>query len=93
MESKLMFTPVRFRHPSLVHRVENGHAVHLSEGKTRLKNLATGAMIEVTCAEGRLLGLAGSMCSASALTGDFITSRGTVQSGRPGKAERVLIGF
>jgi len=47
MASNLVLTPGGFRHPSLVHRVEAGHAVHFSEGKTRLKNLATSAMIDV----------------------------------------------
>lgn len=47
MASNLVLTPGGFRHSSLVHRVEPGHAVHFSEGKTRLRNLATGAMIDV----------------------------------------------
>jgi len=47
MADNLVLTPGGFRHPSLVHRVEAGHAVHFSEGKTRLKNLSTGAMIDV----------------------------------------------
>jgi hypothetical protein len=47
MANDLVLTPGGFRHPSLVHRVEAGHAVHFSEGKTRLKNLATGEMIDV----------------------------------------------
>ena len=47
MAGNLVLTPGGFRHPSLVHRVEAGHAVHISEGKTRLKNLTTGAMIDV----------------------------------------------
>jgi hypothetical protein len=47
MAGNLVLTPGGFRHPSLVHKVEAGHAVHISEGKTRLKNLATGAMIDV----------------------------------------------
>ena len=47
MSSNLVLTPGGYRHPSLVHRVEAGHAVHFSEGKTRLKNLATGAMLDV----------------------------------------------
>ncbi|HEY6269326.1 MAG TPA: hypothetical protein VIX11_13575 [Candidatus Acidoferrum sp.] len=47
MASNLVLTPGGYRHPSLVHQVEAGHAIHLSEGKTRLKNLATAAMIDV----------------------------------------------
>jgi hypothetical protein len=47
MASNLVLTPGGFRHPSLVHRVEAGHAVYFSEGKTRLKSLVTGAMIDV----------------------------------------------
>jgi hypothetical protein len=47
MANNLVLTPGGFRHPSLVHRVEAGHALHFLEGKARLKNLATGAMIEV----------------------------------------------
>jgi hypothetical protein len=47
MASNLVLTPGGYRHPSLVHRVEAGHAIHFSEGKTRLKNLATGKMIDV----------------------------------------------
>jgi hypothetical protein len=47
MASNLVLTPGGFRHPSLVHRVEPGHAVHFSGGKTRLKNLATGSLIDV----------------------------------------------
>jgi hypothetical protein len=47
MASNLVLTPGGYRHPSLVHRVEAGHAIHLSEGKTRLRNLATGALIDV----------------------------------------------
>ncbi|MFZ0593038.1 MAG: hypothetical protein WAM39_21450 [Bryobacteraceae bacterium] len=47
LASNLVLTPGGFRHPSLVHRVEAGHAIDFSEGKTRLKYLATGAMIDV----------------------------------------------
>jgi hypothetical protein len=47
MANNLVLTPGGYRHPSLVHQVEAGHAIHLSEGKTRLKNLATAAMIDV----------------------------------------------
>src|SRR5579859_737513 len=47
MANNLVLTPGGYRHPSLVHRVEAGHALHFLEGKARLKNLATGAMIEV----------------------------------------------
>jgi hypothetical protein len=47
MASNLVLTPGGYRHPSLVHRVEPRHAVHFSEGKTRLKNLDTSAMIDL----------------------------------------------
>jgi hypothetical protein len=47
MASDLVLTPGGFRHPSLVHRVEAGHAVHFSDGKTRLKNLATNALVDL----------------------------------------------
>src|SRR5215467_3316337 len=47
MASNLVLTPGGYRHPELVHRVEPGHAVHVSDGKTRLRNLATGAPVDV----------------------------------------------
>jgi len=47
MARNLVLTPGGFRHPALVHRVEPGHAVNLGEGTTRLKNLATSALIEL----------------------------------------------
>jgi hypothetical protein len=39
----LVATPGGFRHPSLVHRVEPGHALHATDGKVRLMNLASKA--------------------------------------------------
>jgi len=47
MANNLVLTPGGYRHPSLVHRVEPNHAVHVSEGKTRLKNLVTQALIDI----------------------------------------------
>jgi len=47
MPSNLVLTPGGFRHPSLVHKVEAGVAVHVSQGRTWLKELATGTIIEV----------------------------------------------
>jgi hypothetical protein len=47
MSSNLVLTPGGYRHPSLVHRVETGHAVHFKAGKAQLKNLVTDALIEV----------------------------------------------
>ena len=47
MASNLVLTPGGYRHSALVHRVEPGHAVHISEGKARLRNLATGTMVDV----------------------------------------------
>jgi hypothetical protein len=47
MANNLVLTPGGFRHPSLVHRVEPNHAIHVTEGKPHLKNLATQALIEI----------------------------------------------
>src|ERR1700730_3519997 len=47
MASNLVLTHGGYRHTSLVHRVEAGHGVDFSEGKTRLRNMVTGAMIDV----------------------------------------------
>jgi len=47
MPQNLVLTPGGYRHPSLVHRVEPGHAVHFTDGKPRLLNLATKALIDL----------------------------------------------
>ena len=47
MPDNLVLTPGGFRHPSLVHRVEAGHGLHVADGKTRLMNMATKAIIEI----------------------------------------------
>jgi hypothetical protein len=43
----LVLTPGGYRHPSLVHAVEPGHAVQLVEGRKRLLNLATNAVRDI----------------------------------------------
>ena len=48
LAANLVLTPGGFRHPSLVHRVEPGQAVHLAAGRLRLMNLKTKAFIEVS---------------------------------------------
>jgi len=47
MASNLVLTPGGYRHAALVHRVEPYHAVNISEGKVRLKNLKTHALVDV----------------------------------------------
>jgi hypothetical protein len=43
----LVLTPGGYRHPSLVHRVELGHAVHVTDGKLRIMDLATNSSIDI----------------------------------------------
>ena len=47
MAEDLVMTPGGLRPRSQVIRVPRGHAVHLSDGKTRLMNLATKALIDL----------------------------------------------
>ena len=47
MSQNLVLTPGGYRDASLVHRVEAGHAIHVSEGKTRLMNLETREFVEL----------------------------------------------
>ena len=48
MASNLVLTPGGYRHPSLVHHVDAGHAVQFTEGRAQLRNLATDALIELS---------------------------------------------
>jgi hypothetical protein len=43
----LVLTPGGYRHPSLVHRVEPGHALHITDGKLRIIDLATNASADI----------------------------------------------
>lgn len=47
MATDLILTPGGYRHRSLVHRVEPGHAVHVTGEQTRIMNLSTKAMIDI----------------------------------------------
>src|SRR5919206_5254081 len=46
MAQNLVLTPDGFRPPSLVHRVESGHALHLADGRVQMMNLSTKALID-----------------------------------------------
>jgi hypothetical protein len=43
----LVLTPGGFRSRSLVQQVTEGHAVHMTDGRARLMNLSTGALIDL----------------------------------------------
>lgn len=47
MRADFVLTPGGFRHRSLVHRVEPNHALKFSEGKIRMMNLSTKALLDL----------------------------------------------
>jgi hypothetical protein len=47
MPRNLVLTPGGYRHPSLVHRVDPGHALDVAGGKARLMNLTTKAFVNL----------------------------------------------
>ncbi|MBS1598085.1 MAG: hypothetical protein JST75_07650 [Bacteroidetes bacterium] len=46
MSEEMVLTPGGFRHRSLVHKIESGHALHIEAGRVRLKNLSSGIVSE-----------------------------------------------
>jgi hypothetical protein len=47
MANGLVLTPGGYRHPSLVNRVEPGHALHVAAGRVALRRLATNTLIAI----------------------------------------------
>lgn len=48
MNNKLVLTPGGFRHPSLVHRIEPGHALNMAEGRPQLMNMKSKKFTAIT---------------------------------------------